>query len=199
MKQLIRMGLLAGAFVFINTTPYASAQSLLLSGATVHTISGDTLSPGKVLIKDGKIAAVGANLAGDNAQTIDLTGQHLFPGLIALNTVIGLVEISGVRATQDATEVGDYTPDVESWIAVNPDSELIPVARANGIAYFQPVPHGGSVSGQSGLVSVEGWTTEQRTIRKPLALHVFWPNMDLDLSVRVTPRAKGKSKSIDDQ
>ncbi len=95
--------------------------------------------------------------------------------------------------------MGDYTPDVESWIAVNPDSELIPVARANGIGYFQPVPHGGSVSGQSGLVSVEGWTTEQRTIKKPLALHVFWPNMDLDLSVRTSSRGKGKSKSPDDQ
>jgi imidazolonepropionase-like amidohydrolase len=176
------------------------AQSLLLSGATVHTISGETLSPGKVLIKDGKIVAVGTDLPAGDARTIDLTGQHLFPGLIALNTVIGLTEISGIRATQDTTEPGDYTPDVESWIAVNPDSELIPVARANGIAYFQPVPHGGSVSGQSGLVAVEGWTTEQRTIKKPLALHVFWPNMELDLTIRANPRGKGKgTKSMEEQ
>jgi imidazolonepropionase-like amidohydrolase len=186
-------------FAFLLSATFARSQSLLLSGATVHTVSGETLSPGKVAIKDGKITEVGANVTAENAQTIDLTGQHLFPGLIALNTVVGLVEISGVRATQDSTEVGDYTPDVESWVAVNPDSELIPVARANGIGYFQPVPHGGLVSGQSGLVGVEGWTTEQRTIKKPLALHVFWPNMDLDLSVRTSSRGKGKSKSPDDQ
>ena len=201
MKKLSKnLATISLALALASTSAVGRAQSLLLSGATVHTVSGETLAPGKVLIKDGKIAAVGANLSADDAKTIDLTGQHLFPGLIALNTVVGLIEISGVRATQDTTEVGDYTPDVESWIAVNPDSELIPVARANGIAYFQPVPHGGSVPGQSGLVGVEGWTTEQRTIKKPLALHVFWPNMDLNLTVRANPGRKGKGgKSMDEQ
>jgi imidazolonepropionase-like amidohydrolase len=197
-SQTVACGLLAVVFV---ANP-ARAQSLLLSGATVHTVSGETISPGQVLIKDGKIAGVGKTVPADGAQTIDLAGQHLFPGLIALNTVVGLVEISGVRATQDTTEPGDYTPDVESWIAVNPDSELIPVARANGIAYFQPVPHGGTVAGQSGLVAVEGWTTEQRTVKKPLALHVFWPAMELNLAPARGGgggRGKGKSKSPDDQ
>jgi imidazolonepropionase-like amidohydrolase len=186
-----------GACLLIQTAAFG--QSVLLSGATVHTVSGGILSRGKVLIKDGKIAAVGADVSADGAQTIDLAGQHLFPGLIALNTVVGLTEISGVRSTLDTTEAGDYTPDVESWIAVNPDSELIPVARANGIAYFQPVPHGGTVAGQSGLVAVEGWTTEQRTIKKPLALHVFWPSMELNISTRAGAKGKGKSKSLDEQ
>ena len=191
---------LAMLIAFLSSAIPVFSQSLLLSGATVHTISGETLSPGKVLIKDGKIAGVGTALTAQGAQTIDLTGQHLYPGLIALNTVVGLIEISGVRATQDTTEVGDYTPDVESWIAVNPDSELIPVARAGGIAYFQPVPHGGAVAGQSGLVAVEGWTMEQRAIKKPLALHVFWPNMDLGLrSTGRGFRSKGKAKSVDEQ
>src|SRR2546421_442377 len=127
------------------------AQQLLLSGATVHTISGETLSPGSVLIENGKVKTVAANVPGSGAQTIDLKGLHLYPGLIAMNTVLGLTEISGVRATQDSAEVGEYTPDVEAWIAVNPDSELIPVSRANGIAYFEAVPQGAVVSGQSGL------------------------------------------------
>jgi imidazolonepropionase-like amidohydrolase len=185
--------------VFPLIAAAGSAQTLLLSGATVHTVSGETLSPGKVLIKDGKIAGVGATIDASGAQTIELPGQHLFPGLIALNTAVGLAEISGIRSTLDLAEVGDYTPDVESWIAVNPDSELIPVARANGIAYFQPVPHGGTVSGQSGLVAVEGWTTEQRTIKKPLALHVFWPSVDLNISPRPGGKGKGKSKSLEEQ
>src|SRR5437588_9698640 len=121
--------------VFLAATPLgfmpASGQTLLLSGGTVHTITGETLSPGKVLVKDGKISAVGANLSASGVQVIDLSGLHLYPGLIALNTVLGLTEIAGVRASQDTTESGEYTPDVESWIAVNPDSELIPVTRAN--------------------------------------------------------------------
>ena len=120
-----------------------AAESLLLSGATVHTVAGETLAPGQVLIRGGKIAAVGQTVPADGAAQVDLAGRHLYPGLIALNTALGLTEISAVRATQDSTEVGDdFTPDVESGIAVNPDSELIPVARANGITSFEPVPQG---------------------------------------------------------
>jgi imidazolonepropionase-like amidohydrolase len=162
----------------------ARAETLLLTGATVHTISGETLSPGQVLLKNDKIAAVGTSLSGDGAKAIDLSGQHLYPGMIALDTMLGLMEIGAVRATQDSTEVGEFTPEVESWIAVNPDSELIPVSRANGIAYFEPVPQGGLVSGQSGLMAVEGWTSEQRAFKKPIALHLFWPAMTLDISPR---------------
>src|SRR6266566_3890996 len=150
------------ALALASSLVSARAESLLLTGANVHTISGDTLSPGQVLVENGKISAVGSTLSAAGARVIELKGQHLYPGLIALNTLLGLTEISGVRSTQDSTESGEYTPDVESWIAVNPDSELIPVTRANGIAYFEPVPEGGLVSGQSGIVATEGWTSEQR-------------------------------------
>ncbi|HWX19098.1 MAG TPA: amidohydrolase family protein [Candidatus Binatia bacterium] len=175
----------------------AEADTLLLKAAFVHTISGETLAPGQVLLREGKIAAVGKSLPATGAKTVELTGQHLYPGFIALNTVLGLTEISGVRATEDTTEVGEYTPDVESWIAVNPDSELIPVSRANGIAFFEPVPEGGIVSGQSGLVAAEGWTTEQRTLKKPIALHLFWPSMEIATAQR--NRGKARPKSMDEQ
>jgi imidazolonepropionase-like amidohydrolase len=175
------------------------AGTLLLAGATVHTVSGDTFSPGQVLVRDGKIAAVGSKVAADKATAIDLKGLHVYPGLISLNCVLGLTEIEAVRATADSAEVGDYTPDVESWIAVSPDSELIPVARANGIASFEPVPEGGIVAGQSGLVAVEGWTAEQRAIKKPIGLHVYWPKQDLDVSPRQQPRARTRSKSLEEQ
>ncbi|PYJ05072.1 MAG: amidohydrolase [Verrucomicrobia bacterium] len=181
------------------TTSHSSAESLLLTGATVHTVSGETVSPGQVWVKDGKIAAVGETVSAPGAEKIELAGHHLYPGIIALNTVLGLTEINAVRATQDTTEAGDYTPDVESWIAVNPDSELIPVARANGIGYFQPIPEGGIVSGQSGLVAVDGWTTEQRTIKKPIALDLIWPSMELDLTPKERAPPKSKWKSIEDQ
>ena len=83
----------------------------------------------------GRIAAGRENrcgwqsLAPAGAQVVDLAGRQVYPGLIALDTTLGLIEIEGVRATDDTSEVGDYSPDVESWIAVNPDSELLPVAR----------------------------------------------------------------------
>src|SRR6185503_11567996 len=103
-------------------------------------------------------------------KVVNLDGHHLYPGLIAASTSLGLIEINAIRATRDASEVGDYTPDVESWVAVNPDSELIPVARANGITHFLPVPDGGTVAGQSGLLVADGWTSEEMTIKKPVAL-----------------------------
>jgi imidazolonepropionase-like amidohydrolase len=183
-----------------SSTPTALAESLLLTGATVHTVSGETYAPGQVLIQDGKIAAVGKIVSGGGAATLDLTGQHLYPGIIALNTVLGLMEIEAVRATLDTTEVGDdFTPDVESWIAVNPDSELIPVTRANGITAFEPVPEGHIISGQSALVATTGWTTEQMAIRKPIALHLFWPVMELDTTPREKAVDKSRWKSLEDQ
>lgn len=191
--------LVFGALFLVVTIDQGLAQNLLLSGATVHTVSGETFSPGQVLIQNGKIAVVGATVPSGGAQTIDLKGQHLYPGIIAMDTLLGLTEIGAVRATQDSTEAGEFTPDVESWIAVNPDSELIPVTRANGIAYFEPVPEGGLVSGQSGLVATEGWTSERRALKKPIALHLFWPNMELDASVRERGRGRGKAKSVEEQ
>ena len=50
---------------------------------------------------------------------------------------MGLGEIEAVRATQDSTEVGEYNPDVQAWFAVNPDSDLIAVTRANGITHIE--------------------------------------------------------------
>jgi imidazolonepropionase-like amidohydrolase len=171
-----------------------------LDHATVHTVSGKTIENGQVLIRDGKIVAVGVSLPASDAKTIDLYGQHLYPGLIAPTTVMGLTEINAVRATRDTTEVGEFTPDVRSWLAVNPDSELIPVARANGITHALPVPLGAVVSGQSGLVALDGWTTEEMAVKHPVALHVFWPNMELN----VMPRGRrggesGRGQSLEEQ
>lgn len=177
----------------------ARAERVLLRGATVHTVSGQTFSPGDVLIHGKKIIEVAATIDPKDAQTIDLKGQHLYPGLIAANTTLGLVEISGVAATRDTAEVGQFTPDVQSWIAVNPDSELIPVARANGITHAHPVPSGGIVPGLSGVVALAGWTTEEMTIRKPVALHLSWPSMNLDTRAREEVRDRAGWKSLEDQ
>jgi imidazolonepropionase-like amidohydrolase len=186
---------------FLTGPGIAHSQNLLLSNAVVHTISGETITGGQVLVVNGKISAVGPKVSAAEATAIDLQGQHLYPGIIALDTILGLAEIGAVRATLDSTESGEYTPDVESWIAVNPDSELIAVTRASGVAFFEPVPEGGVVSGQSGLVTVEGWTSEQRTVKKPIGLHVFWPSMELDTTVQRT-RARAAApapKSLEEQ
>ena len=177
----------------------ASAEKILFKDAIVHTVSSETFSPGEVLIEGAKILEVGAKVASKGAKVISLKGLHLYPGLIALDTALGLSEISGVRSTRDIVEVGDFTPDVQSWIAVNPDSELIPVTRANGVTHIEPAPQGGIVAGQSGVVALNGWTSEQMAVKKPAGLHVYWPGMELDTRPKDKFKDKSKWKSPEEQ
>ncbi|HLP77045.1 MAG TPA: amidohydrolase, partial [Candidatus Paceibacterota bacterium] len=98
-----------------------AVEALLFQHAIVHTVSGETLTNGSVLVLDGKIHGVFDDTKPTrmpyptNTAIIDLHGQHLYPGLIALDTALGLSEIEAVRATRDTTEVGEFTPDVLSW------------------------------------------------------------------------------------
>lgn len=174
--------------------PLPAADALLLRGATVHTVSGPVLSPGDVLISDGKISAVAKRIDSSEARVLDLSGLHLYPGLISAATELGLVEIAGVRATQDQSEVGQFTPEVEAWVAVNPDSELIPVARANGLTHFNAVPQGGLLAGASGLMATAGWTIEDLAVRRQTGLHLYWPDHALSL-----PGPGSKARPLDEQ
>lgn len=179
--------------------PWNPEETILYTGATVHTVSGETLAPGFVLTKGTKILSVSKTTpAAKPDRTVDLKGLHLFPGLILPTSSLGLTEISAVRATLDTTETGSFTPDVRAWLAVNPDSELLPVARANGITHALVLPLGGRVSGQSGVVSLAGWTTEEMTVKAPVALHVFWPAINLNVTPKELARGT-KGKSPEDQ
>lgn len=189
----------AGIALFVQT---AVAETILLQNGIIHTVTGPTISNGSVAINGSKIEKVSDGKEPLNFkanQVIDLKGGHLYPGLIALDTALGLTEIGGVRSTRDTTEVGEFTPDVQSWIAVNPDSELIPVARANGVVCIEPAPQGGIVAGQSGLVVLDGWTMEQMAYRKPVALHVYWPEMGLNTTPKEKFKDQSKFKSLEDQ
>lgn len=194
--QLRRVALTLICFGWFSCAA-ASAELLILTGAKVHTVSGETIPAGQVLIKDGKISAVGKTVSATDTKTVDLAGLHLYPGMIALNTDLGLVEIGAVRATRDQSEVGEFTPEVQSWLAVNPDSELLPVARANGVAYFQPTPQGGVIAGQSGMVALDGWTIEGMLVKPAIALHLYWPSASLDITPR--EQSRGRARPLEEQ
>jgi imidazolonepropionase-like amidohydrolase len=174
----------------------AFAETLLLRGATVHTVTKGTLAPGDVLVRDGRIAAVAARIEEPADRTIDLKGLHLFPGLVSPGTDLGLVEIAGVRATVDDRETGEFTPEVQSWMAVNPDSELIPVARANGVTHFAPIPQGKLLAGTSAMMAARGWTIEDMVVRRRTAMHLAWPEHSLKIP---GPDASEKAKPLDEQ
>jgi imidazolonepropionase-like amidohydrolase len=145
--------------------------------ATIHTITDGTISGGTVSFDEGRIAEVvpGAHpLPG--AAVIDAAGKHVYPGFIDANTVLGLTEIGSVSGSVDIREIGDVNPQVNTAIAVNPDSELIPVTRANGLTHALTVPGGGLVRGTSSLIRLDGWTWEDLTATSPVAMHVSWPS-----------------------
>lgn len=191
----------AAASLLACVVPWTGqAESLRLDGAIVHTVSGPSLTNASVLVRDGRIAAVGPGADGQAAdKVISLEGSHLFPGLIAPVTVLGLVEIDGLRQARDTTEVGDYTPDVHAWIAVNPDSDLLPVSRANGFTHAQAVPAGGTVAGHSSVLRLEGWTIEEVAVRRAAGLHIYWPSFALDVSSRPAGARGDGWKSPEDQ
>lgn len=152
------------------------ARPVAITGATIHPVDAAVIENGTLVISGGRITAMGADVeVPRGAETVDATGKHLYPGLIASSTQLGLTEIGSVSATRDQTEVGEMNPNVRAEISVNPDSEHIPVARANGIALAVTRPSGGRISGTSALLRLDGWTWEDLTVEAPLGMEVNWP------------------------
>jgi imidazolonepropionase-like amidohydrolase len=156
--------------------------------ATVHTLAGQTIADGTVSFRKGRIVEVGPSLAPlPGAEVVDATGLHVYPGLIDANTAVGLTEIGSVAGSVDIAETGDLNPGVNTAIAVNPDSELIPVTRANGLTHVVSAPAGGLVSGTSALIRLDGWTWEDLTAATPVGLHVRWPSFRIRRESLVGP------------
>ena len=148
-----------------------------ITGATVHTMVGDPITDGTVSFRNGKIVEIGAGLPPlPGAEVVDATGKHLYPGFIDANSVVGLAEVSAVSSTIDISETGSLNANVNTAIAVNPDSELIPVTRATGITYVLAAPGGDVVHGTSALIRLDGWTWEDLMVATPVAMHISWPS-----------------------
>ncbi len=151
-------------------------RPIIIRNAIVHTVSGETIQNGCVLFKEGKITEVGVNLSfpGDT-EAIDGKGKHVYPGLMESYSSIGLVEIDSIRASVDTTEIGSLNPNVRVAVAFNPDSEAIPVARANGVLTSVTAPNGGLISGRAAVMSLDGWTWEGMSLLPDAAMAVTWP------------------------
>jgi imidazolonepropionase-like amidohydrolase len=167
-----------------------SSPTVSILHATVHTLTGEIIPDGTVSFREGRIVEVGAGLpAVPGARVIDARGKHVYPGMIDANTAIGLTEISSVAGSVDVAETGEINPNANTAIAVNPDSELIPVTRASGLTHVLTVPSGGLVSGSSTLVRLEGWTWEDLAAASPAAMHVRWPSFTIRRRARFGPVA----------
>src|SRR3954447_23759439 len=151
-------------------------KPVALTNATIHPVSGPVIEKGTLVFDGGKIKALGADVTVPaDAEKIDVAGKHVYPGLFESFNDVGLIEINSIRATIDAQEVGQLNPNVRAVTAVNPDSEIIPVTRSNGILLTLAAPYGGLMSGRSGVIQHDGWTWEDMALKADVALHVQWP------------------------
>ncbi|HVR44454.1 MAG TPA: amidohydrolase family protein [Thermoanaerobaculia bacterium] len=146
--------------------------------ATIHPVTRPVIERGRIVIAGGTIAAVGPDVAiPPDAEVIDGTGLHVYPGMIDANTNVGLTEIGSVRGSVDVAEIGQFNPNARAAVAINPHSELVPVTRVNGVTTVVVVPEGGVISGQDALINLAGWTPDEMIVRAPVAMHVSFPRL----------------------
>ncbi|MCF2492317.1 amidohydrolase family protein [Dyadobacter chenhuakuii] len=153
-------------------------KMILVTGATIHVGDGQVIENGSIAFDNGIITAVGTTgsfSGGNGAEVIDAKGKHIYPGIISLNTTVGLQEIASVRATLDYNEVGQINPHVRALVAYNTDSEVIPTLRGNGILLSQAVPQGGVISGSSSVFYSDGWNWEDAVLVKDDGIWLSWP------------------------
>ena len=156
-------------------------RPILLRGGTLHTVTGDVLEEYDLLFAEGKIITIDEQIQpSPETDVLDIYGKHVIPGFIAGYTRIGLTEISAVKQTNDHSEIGEINPNVRANVAYNPDSDLIPVTRSNGVLTVNSAPTSGRISGQSSVMYMDGWTWEDATLKHPSALNLNWPSMQFD-------------------
>lgn len=156
------------------------AKPAVLMNGTIHVGNGVILENANLVFDQGIIQNVEENTGQtydrDVYTVYDVTGQHVYPGLILPVSSLGLVEIGGVRATVDSRETGTFNPNVSSVVAYNTDSEVIPVLRSNGILMAQVVPSGGLLPGASSVVQLDAWNWEDAIVVRDRVLHLNWPS-----------------------
>jgi imidazolonepropionase-like amidohydrolase len=151
----------------------AGAQTIAITGGTVYPVSGPKIENGTVLVRDGKVVAVGANVAVPaGAQRVNATGKWVTPGLVNAATQIGVVEIGAVNDTRDAFARGrdQIAASVRVWEGFNPRSVLIAPAREEGVTTVVVVPGGGLVSGQAAITDLDAPESSVRSLHGPVAM-----------------------------
>lgn len=193
-RNVASRGLFAAVICFFASSLLAGvaeaqekSTTYAITHAKIFTLTGSTIDDGTIVIRDGKIANVGAAVeAPAGAQVIDGKGLQVYPGLFDPATQMGLSEISAVRATVDSTEMGPFNPDVVAADAVLPSSEHIPVTRAAGITEVLAVPASGGfdsgggsgiLGGQASAIHLAGWTISDMLLKKSVAMVLNWPEI----------------------
>ena len=192
MKKIILLNVLFLNLIFSQQTPAPTQdKSVLIFGGITHVGDGQIINNSVIGFTDGKIDLIASseenwtdkllNMFSDSNNKkydtiIDASNQHIYPGIIALNSNLGLVEVDAVRASVDDDETGIYLPEIRSIIAYNAESKAVESMRPNGVLVAQIAPNGGVISGSSSVVQLDAWNWEDAVIKYDQGLHVNWPS-----------------------
>lgn len=218
--------LVAIAAILYSTTPLshlvAHAQTspdgsaIVIRNARIFTVNGATggtgdtiIENGSIVIRDGKIAAVGASdlAAPAGATEIDARGLSVYPGMIDAATSLGLVEVgSGAPGTVDLAEYGDMNPNAQAIVAINPSSAHIAVTRVGGVTTVMTLPTGNIISGQAALINLAGWTAREMELDPRAALVITFPRVSTPSfdggpplqEVNINDAIKTRDRQLDD-
>lgn len=188
MKKIIILAsfvLLSAMLAAQNPRPAGpQTEPILIMNATAHLGNGKVIENSAIGFENGKLILVADATTiriekGRYSKTINAAGKHVYPGLIACNTTLGLTEIDMVRSTRDYNEVGEMNPNVRSLISYNTDSKIIPTVRSNGVLLAEVAPRGGLISGTSSVVALDGWNWEDAVFKSDVGIHVNWPSMSV--------------------
>ena len=203
MKKLTYILALTSLVSFAQQTPAPKqTKSILIMGGTAHLGNGKIQENSLISIIDGKIMTVADGTLARPAKhdiVIDANGKHIYPGFIAPNSTLGLVEVDAVRASDDESEIGEFNPHIRSIIAYNTESKITESARPNGVLLAQITPRGGRISGTSSVVQLDAWNWEDAIVRENDGIHMRWPSSYTKLGWWAEPGGIEPNKKYDEQ
>jgi imidazolonepropionase-like amidohydrolase len=158
----------------------ATSDTILIKNARIYPVVGALIEKGDLLISGGKIASIGKDIeAPSGADVIDAGGMEVYPGFIDAYTHLGLVEVFSIPATADTSEMGKENPELKVTWALNPQSVHFATSRINGTTSALVAPSGGTFSGMTAIVRMDGWTVDEMLVKDSAAMVINFP---------VTPR-----------
>ncbi|MEO8623666.1 MAG: amidohydrolase family protein [bacterium] len=169
----MRRTLFLGTLLLASHADAARAQTIAITGGKIYPVSGPVIERGTVVMRDGKILAIGADVAiPADAQRIDATGKIVTPGIVNAATQLGLVEIGAVGSTRDVSARGrdGIAAAFMPWEGLNPASVLIGPARDGGVTSAVIYPQGGLISGQAAVIHLVPGTAADMLLRAPVAM-----------------------------
>ena len=207
-RACLRVSLLSALVAVSFAALPSGAETLVIAGGTIHPVTAEPFV-GDVVIEDGRITAVGANVTSPaGARRIDADGLDVYPGFFDALSQLGLVEIGAVPATVDTAEMGTFNPHLTAATAIHPASEVLPVTRSVGFTQTLVAPRtdrDGIIAGRATAVHLDGWTVEEMTIESDTAMVMVWPAIQTrsfdfaTFSVRETPFNEAKEEAEEKQ